>query len=318
MKAVAHILTRLKEMIRSFFIRFNRSDLKIFGFFLLVSSLYWFFLTLDEGFVIERKTAVHYVTDHNKQLPDSIFTDTLYYKVKTKGWFIFGSDVPKKINAPVEWYNSPGKLKLLENLLYKNTRFKQQLQGTQLIGNPGAQKYAVKKAAVRPDYTFVPKPGYFIKNIEFYPDSIWIFGKKNLLKNVNEISTAKKKIENIQGKRLFSPPLDFPEGIYGVENKIRLRIEAYPFVRKETEVPLQLPDSLKNKLIVFPSSVRIYYKEYIEPGKKNPKNGHWVVGIKPDTTTDRVFVPVILEKPRRTFDIDVEPGKIEYLYVKRK
>ncbi len=312
MKKFKTLVLRFRRLQDVLFRPVRRMNWRLFSVFLVISAVYWFLLSLNEGYELERKIKVSYVLAPGKVLPDSVFSDSLYFKIQTKGWFLWNARWSRSIEIPAGISSESEKLFHIKQAIGRNHKKSVELKDMRLIPNPRKRDYGFKHMAVRLNYRLIPAPGYFIKNLRIKPDSVWIFGKKNRLKKINEIGTVRKKIENLKSNRIFSPPLHFPEGIHGFTDKIKLKVEVLPYVSEEKSVPVSLPDTLRN-VILFPSQVRVYYKKYLD---KNTKNGkaRWVIGIELDST-GRYFDAVVVSKPSNVFDVEIEPKKIEYVRI---
>jgi hypothetical protein len=254
--------------------------------------------------------------DEELLLPDSVFTDTVSLGLYAKGWQLLRMGNIKEWILPYDMLEQSErkKEKFLIEQLENRTGHKLQIKRITWKTSPRTPYYTAKKVPVSLQYDFRAAPGYHIKDISIIPDSVWIFGPREDIEKIHEILTPHMTLHNIKNDKFLKIPLEFPSGISGLSGKIKVRITVKPFVRKEIEIPVEIPPGWENRLLLFPSSVRIYYKAYpAVTGRKNPVN-LWHVRIHPDSIGKTTYLtPQISETPPGVFDIQMEPRKLDYL-----
>ncbi len=310
-KQIKWWISTLKEIVLNQIVQ----DWKTFFIILLISVIYWFLTGINENYRFSYAVTVQYETEDGKKLPDSIFNDTLLVRTQSKMWQNLKRNIPRKIQVPAELYNNPDKKKYIESILTSQSDKWISFDRITWKKNPLTRSYGLKKVPVKLRYRLIPEVGFIIKSVSIDPDSVWIFGNNDHLNDIEYIPTITKKIEHLRNKKLLNPPLVFPSKVYGVTKKVRVKIHTPPYIVEEKEIYLTIPSQWKNKLILFPSKVRVYYKKYIENNSKNSKTDkNWKISI--DTTEilkKDYLMPVVLEKPADVFDIRIEPEQIEYL-----
>ncbi len=305
-----------KQTIAIIFKRLKEVQWDTLLIFIIISALYWFLLNMNHEYEINKTLLIRYETPQGNKLPDSIFTDTLRFSIRTQGWHLWKPDLNRKITLPLVSRQSENKKELIRHILIKKAGKKVKISHLQIIPNKNSSRYAIKRLPVILTYDLIPAGGYFIKKMIYQPKHVWAFGEKHIMDNVHEVKTVYQRISRIKNQKVLRPLLNYPAGVHGLTKKILLKIEALPYVRKNTIATVYLPDSLKKKIIIFPSQVKIFYKEYLphKYNKRKHSKDQWLIGVEWNSKDGKkMLVPVVLKKPENTFGIIIEPDQLDYL-----
>jgi len=253
-------------------IKFNQNIL-IFGFFLIISFLFWFFNSLSNEYDTELTIPIEYThISDNKLVPDAQ-SNELKVKITAIGYKIVNYKTSSFDSVIVDLNRFKPKLVLgLTNRKYYilTQRVKEQLVnslGSEVKLNvitPDTLFFVVdelisKKLPVRRNFDMVFKKQFLLKNnIVIKPDSITVKGVKSMLDTINELQTAFYKFTDLDGEHNFELGLIKIPGLDYLSKTVNCRIEAEEFTEQNFELPVEVinaPEKIQIK--IFPTNAKI-------------------------------------------------------------
>ncbi len=286
------------------FIR-KENEWKTLVFFIFVSAVLWFFMKMNENYRVRRVWIVRY-EDHEKTLPDSLFSDTLSVVLQGIGWHLIKIPSPGYLTFPAEALNDTTLFyKKLKK--YLNNSFVYDLELKRNKHKPFIKEVKIKTILHTPNQS-----GLRLKKLKIFPSTLWIWGAKAEIDTLSEIETIPVTVHNRSGEIVVKPNL--PGGVKTVFEKIRVDYQLSEYLSGEVRVKPELPDSLRGKLILFPPQVNIYYEQWID---KDSKKNQWKIGVAFDPG-QKLLLPVVKKKPDNVFHYKILPEKLDYLIENEK
>ncbi len=303
--------------ILNFFMRNNK--LRTFVFFFLVSSLLWIASQLTKNYYYTFKLPIVY-----QHLPDAYYkgflpNDTLLVTIKTSGYQI----IKNKISKP-ELKIDVQKHHLLKSHQWQPVNFKNKIQNllgnnSQIINlNPKKIPFKIhhvskKHVPVYPDINLNFKPGFKnTKPAEISPDSIWIYGNKNIIDTIKQLKTRHYDIKNLDRDLDMTLELIKIDGSKYNTDKINYHIPVSEIIEGETEVKLKVKGAPEHfTILLFPEKIKLKYKYFKDHSSViEPRTFTAIVQYQPK---QKYWQPIITTKPDKIFDLHILPNKINYL-----
>lgn len=309
----------------------NNRKLKVFLFFLILSSIFWLLIQLSKSYVSTATFNAHYknipidmllqqepTTELNLAIKAPGFT-LLKYKAKTHKIDLSLNGVVKNKNA---FYLLPkAQLAYLNEQISGETEVIGVLQDTVFIklGNT-----ITKKVPVNSNLEIKFKLGYnFIENLIVTPDSVVISGPETSLDTISEIQTVTIKLNDVYETVNVDLKLVVPnEDEFLVLSE--KTVNAVGEVDKFTEGVFTMPVVIINEpegvtINPFPKEVKVSYQVGLSNFNKINKNSFTIVfdynQYKNDTLT-RYLSPVIPQKSEFIHSLKINPSQIEFLIQK--
>lgn len=229
-------------------------DALIFLFFLICSSLFWFSITLNKTYELTVRIPIKY----NNIPPELEFTtelpDSFYVKLKDKGTSMLAYQIkdfdPVVINLnDYSGYSNNKSWSISTSSQFEKFVKKQINQGSFIIdyypNEIVIEKKLLdsKKVVVKPHVNIKLKKQYFLcENIKTIPDSITLYGYKEVLDTLQYVYTQEYTTENLNDTLDTVLPLDIPKHYKANPNKVKVfaPIEFY------TESDIDLSIRVKN------------------------------------------------------------------------
>jgi YbbR domain-containing protein len=309
----------------------NNRKIKVFVFFLILTSIIWLLIELSKTYTSSAIFKVEYKnlpSDKLLQIKPVSKIDVaikapgfnlLKYKVKQQKLSFDLSNLAKNKNSYFLLPNT--QLSSLNTQLTGETELLRVLKDTIFIE---VGKNITKKIPVNPKIEIQFKLGYnFIKKLKVSPDSILISGPEKFIDSIKEISTDILKMNEVYESIDEELSLVLPKKAKNVTlsiNKIKIKGEVDKFTEGRFVVPVTFinqPPELK--VNPFPKDIEVTYQVGLSNFGKINENSFLIVfdynQYKNDTTT-QFLTPIIKQKSEYISSLKINPSQIEFLIQK--
>ncbi len=258
------------EAIRNFLFSNLNKQFLIFVFFLLLSGIFWFTMTMNETYEKEIKIPMKVINIPKNVVLTSASIDTMTVTVRDKGWMIMGYLYGKELGTVhINFKNyDKGKGKgivpvnetkhLIEQVLETSTKIiTVKPEKLQFSYNNGEYKRVPVRWAGR----IIPDQMYFISQVVYSPDSVDIYASKQKLDSISTIYTEALNYVNFRDSLTINCLLSHPNEVKVVPEKVS--ISFYTDVLTEetvNNVPIRcvnLPEGIL--LRTFPAKVDVHF-----------------------------------------------------------
>lgn len=310
-------------------LKYNRK-IRIFLFFLFLTTVIWFIVALSKSYVSTTKIKLVYTNLPSNKLLLNKPIDEMEVVIQATGFNLLKYTInpPKIFLSLVESQKKGSKYYLLPNKQINS--LKQKLESTSTIVrflsdtifvNLGAN--ISKKVPVNPKLKVNFKLGYnFIEELKISPDSISISGPKSSLDSIDEVITNNLELNEVYENVNVQMQLKTPKwkNIKMLANTVTVTGEVDKFTEGKFIVPVNIINIPKGvKLIPFPKEIEIIYQAGLTNFNSINKNSFSVVfdylQYQNDTLV-RYLSPVIEQKSDLISTLKINPSKIEFLIQK--
>lgn len=179
-------------------------------------------------------------------------------------------------------------------------------------------KLSSKKLAVRHNFKITFEKGYdSISDFSFEPTFIEVFGNDSVLKTLDYISTEEMSFKNVSDSLsgvVTIKKLDSISNKFSQEN-IKYKLPVARFTEGTFEIPISFEnDVLKEKLVIFPKTVKVNFKTSLFNYEKIDESGFEVVAeYNPE---DDFMLLELVKQPKLVKNVSLEINKVDYLIKK--
>ncbi|SHM64514.1 CdaR family protein [Salegentibacter salegens] len=252
-------------------ISIKKSSLKSFGFFLLFSSLIWFFVQISKEYTQVIDIPVSY---ENVPLDKTISKErpeNLQLRIQDKGfaiWYyqIFKPEVKLDLGKALEEedelvYNFEANREVLEeqvNINFEKARFIQESLSVEF--QPKKNKWVQVTPRINLGYAV----GYSAqKAVSLQPDSVQVSGPENIIDTLQNLNTVYLKINDINANVSGRVKIDTTN--LGMLSFYSTEVTYSQEVEKFTEGSVKVPVEILNKpedtnISIFPKEVLVYFQ----------------------------------------------------------
>lgn len=151
--------------------------------------------------------------------------------------------------------------------------------------------------------------------IQISPDSVTIYGPKNIISSIDNVYTEEHTIRNINSNIDINLPLILGDKLNTNNTEVNIKIN----VEKYTEAVANVKINNKtNTLRIFPDKVKVNYIVYLSDYNIVNENSFVVNIDTADISPDRTHLPVYLvDYPNNTRILGIEPREVEYIIIDR-
>lgn len=150
--------------------------------------------------------------------------------------------------------------------------------------------------------------------IKINPDSVTIYGPKNILKNIDNIYTESVSLKNINSNINIDVPLHTEEMINANVKDVNIKVN----VEKYTEAiaNVKISNNFNKKLRLFPDKVKIKYIVSLTDYNIIKDNSFIVSVDTADISSANNFLPLyLIDYPSNTRITSIEPKEVEYIII---
>lgn len=311
---------------------FNNRKIRVFLFFLMLTSVFWILIQLSKTYTTTIFFNVEYINLPKTKLLQSKPLNKIEILVKGQGFYLMRLKLfPKKLLLNTSNI-APSKKGYYVVLNSQISNFNAQLQSNSEVISctPDSIFFdlgnvVIKKLPVKSNIAVNFKVGYnFINSIKIEPDSVVVSGPENIIDTVYEINTEKLQLNDVfENVNLNLNVLNFSanNGVSLAVNEVKLTGLVDKFTEGKFIIPvnvINVPNTLT--ITTFPKEVELIY----QAGIKNFNSvslGNFDITYNfnqyKNDTLIRFLKPKIEIKGDKIASVKINPEQIEFLIHKK-
>ena len=241
-----------------------------FLFFLMLSAIFWFTITLNETYERELKIPVQIVGIPKNVVLTSPTNDTIRATIRDKGWmlvaYLYGKRMP---NLQLNYKNydrgngagiiSASELKRLVD---------QQLESSTTVTSVKPDRLEFfynngecKRVPVRLTGRVIPEQLYYISQVYYIPDSVDVYASPDKLDSIRTIYTEPLNYVGFRDTLTIGCKLSHPNDVKVVPERIQIEINTDVLTEETIEgIPVQCLNLPEGKVLrTFPAKVKVHF-----------------------------------------------------------
>lgn len=241
----------------------------IFLFFLVLSGVFWLFLTLNESYEHEIKIAYQIKGIPKNVVLTSHEVDTFRVTVRDKGWIIlrYLYDNKRSINIYYKNYDRGNGSGIASSSEVKRL-IAQQLETSTLVNSikPDRLEFFYnngerKRVPVRWTGRVIPEHLYFISHVQYKPDSVDIYSSREKLDSIKVIYTEPLNYAGFRDTLLIDCKLSHQKDVKVVPENIRIGFYTDVLTEESIDgVPIKAINMPEGKVLrTFPPKVKVHF-----------------------------------------------------------
>ena len=257
------------ETMKDFLFSILNKQFFIFLFFLLLSSVSWLILTLNETYEQEVKIPVHIVNIPKNVVLTSTDVDTLKATVRDKGWVLFSylyGDIQPELKLNYKNYDrgngggiaSSSEIKrLLEQVLESSSKvISIKPERLEFFYNNGERK----RVPVRWTGRVIPEQLYFISEVKYSPDSVDVYSSREKLDSLRYITSEHLNYVGFHDTLTITCRLAHDADVKVVPDHISISFLTDVLTEESISVPIQCINIPKGKVLrTFPAKIKVNF-----------------------------------------------------------
>ena len=244
-------------------------EILIFIFFLILSSIFWLILTLNETYEREIK-----VTIKIKGIPKNIVltsneTDTLRVVVRDKGWMLmrYLYEKNRNINIIFKNYDHGNGYGIVPASDVKRM-INQQLEMSTSISSVKPDRWEFfynngerKRVPVRWTGRVIPEQLYFISHVQYWPDSVDIYSSREKLDSINVVYTEMLNYVGFRDTLIVTCKTSHPKDVKVVPDQVRIGFYTDVLTEESIDgIPIKAINMPAGKVLrTFPPKVKVRF-----------------------------------------------------------
>lgn len=309
----------------------NNRKIKIFLFFLVLSSIIWMLMELSKSFIAPVVFKVEYANLPKDKMVQKKPVDELELQIKAPGFMLLKykfkkrkiilnlKNISRNKNA---YYILPNK-----QITALNSQFSNEIEILGVlrdtifieIGNSIS-----KKVPIIPDLDIQYKAGYnLVEKLKLKPDSVIVSGSKKFVDSIAGITTSPLKLndvfEDINVEILLKSPYKS-----GQIKMSAIKVKVNGKVDKFTEGAFKIPVTIINApfgvtVTTFPKEIEVIYQAGLSNFSKITQNDVSVVFDYKQYENDtliRYLTPIIVQQSDLIYALKINPPQLEFLIEK--
>ncbi len=150
--------------------------------------------------------------------------------------------------------------------------------------------------------------------IEITPDSVTIYGPKNIIESIDNVYTENLVQKNINSNVNVDVPLRLDEMTNTDTKNVNIKINVEKFTEAVTYV--KVSHDYHKQLRLFPDKIKIKYIVYLSDYNIINENSFVVRIDTADISPENSFLPIYLaDYPNNTKIVSIEPKEVEYIII---
>ena len=260
------------ETVKNFLLSHKNKEFLIFLFFFFVSAAFWLLQSLNEDFDVELKVPLNLEHVPADVVITSELPDDLNVVVRDKGTVLVRYLYGKEQTPVAVDYQTYDQGEASGRVSVPLTDVQKRLQGrllssTRIVSlKPDTLEYFFnkgdrKKVPVRLAGTVEPSPEYYLRHVEFSPDSVEVLAPSSILDTITEVSSVPVAWSGLDEDKAARLSLHKVRGAKFIPDKVELKVLVDLYTEKTVEVPivgLNFPAS--KDLRTFPSKVKVNFR----------------------------------------------------------
>jgi hypothetical protein len=255
-------------------IKINKNLLS-FGFFLLLSALFWFFNALNKEYYIDLMVPIKYINLPDNKLQLSNERNFIKVNVSAYGYEVIDYKTSSITPVLIDFKNFSSQSLLgkkgkkyyiltqslrdgIINVLGPKLKINKIIPDSLFID---LVKVMSKKVPIRHHFKIGCRKQYMIRDsVKFFPDSVTIKGLEPIIDTIHEVYTEKKVIEDFHDSLNFDVELEKIKGTEFISSMVNCQINAEQYTEMEYKLPVFiLNEPIAYSVKLFPSEVRVVF-----------------------------------------------------------
>ncbi|MDF1518442.1 MAG: YbbR-like domain-containing protein [Lutibacter sp.] len=309
----------------------NNRKIKVFLFFLVLSSIIWVLIELSKSFITPVVFNVEYTDLPKDKMVQKKPVSELELQIKAPGFMLLKYKLKKRkiILSLKNISRSKNAYYLLPNkqISSLNSQFSNEIEIMGVlrdtifieIGNSIS-----KKVPIIPKLGIQYKAGYnLVEKLKITPDSVIISGPKKLVDSITAITTSPLKLNEVYKDIELELSLNSPYKS-GQIKMSAIKIKVKGKVEKFTEGTFKIPVTIINvpfgvKVTTFPKEIEVIYQAGLSNFNKITRNDVSVVFDYKQYENDTLIsylTPIIEKQSDLIYALKINPPQLEFLIEK--
>ena len=263
-------LSRLYNTVRNFLFSSVNKEFLIFSFFLALSCIFWLMMTLNETYEKEICVPIQLTNVPENAVITTEMEDTIHVMVRDKGYtlatYMYGEGIkPLRLNFNTYANRQSGYgsvpvadvTKLAYQRLFNSSKITQiKPEKLDFYFNFGE----LKVLPIRMTGTVVPNKSFYLARARFWPNTVTVYAKKQILDSLKHIRTSPLNIVNFSDTVIRSVPLERIKGVKIVPSTVRIGLYPDILTEESIEVPIKAINMPSGKVLrTFPSKIKVSF-----------------------------------------------------------
>lgn len=309
----------------------NNRKIKIFLFFLVLSSIIWLLIELSKSFVTPVVFNVEYANLPKDKMVQKKPVSELELQIKAPGFMLLKYKFKKRkiilnlkniSRTKNAYYILPNK-----QISALNAQFSNEIEILSIMKDTiflEIGKSISKKVPIIPRLDIQYKAGYnLVEKLELSPDSVIVSGSKKFVDSIAGITTSPLKLndvyEDINVELLLKSPYKS-----GQIKMSAIKVKVNGKVDKFTEGTFKIPVTVINvpfgvTVTTFPKEIEVIYQAGLKNFSKITPNDVTVVFDYKQYVNDTLIsylTPIIVQKSDLIYALKINPPQLEFLIEK--
>ena len=263
-------LTQIYRVVRNFLFSSVNKEFLIFLFFLVLSSLFWLMMTLNETYEQEIGVPVRLVNVPKNVVMTSDIDDTVRVTVRDKGYslaaYIYGDRLmPISVNfaAYANRQTGYGIVPATDLMKMVSQRFSGASKVVQV--KPDRLDFSFnyglsRRLPVRMAGYVVPGKSYYLARTRFWPDVVTVYASKRVLDSLQFVKTVPINIVNFGDTVIQTVAIEKMKGVKVVPDVVRIGLYPDILTEESIDVPVKAMNMPDGKVLrTFPSRVKVNF-----------------------------------------------------------
>ena len=263
-------IIQIYRVVRNFLFSSVNKEFLIFLFFLVLSSIFWLMMTLNETYEKEICVPVRLVGVPKNAVLTTNINDTVRVTVRDKGYalatYMYGERIaPISVNFATYANRQSGVgvvpttdlTKMVVQRFYGQTKVVQvKPEKLDFYFNFGLSK----QLPVRMSGYVVPGKSYYLARTQFWPNKVTVYAEKRVLDSLRCIKTVPINIVNFGDTVIKTVALEHIKGVKVVPSTVRIGLYPDILTEESIEVPITAINMPEGKVLrTFPTKVKINF-----------------------------------------------------------
>lgn len=296
-------------------------------FFILIATLLWSVIKLSAEYTVTENITINY-KDQPSELVILDDTKTMKMTIATTGFdllhFYLKPSIRRKVEISLE--KVPLQQESKSTYSFSSSHLREPL-ATYFNFNPNEISFDESKVILTME-TLNSKKVKIIPNIEISyekqynrhgkiittPDSTTIYGPKNIIEQIDNITTEHITLKNINSKIDIDIPLQIKENINTAIDIVNIKIDVDKYTEAVANIPIK--SNSQKKLRMFPDKVKIKYIVSLTDYNIINDQSFKVEIDTSDISPENNYLPIYLtDYPNNTRITSIEPKEVEYIII---
>ncbi|MBQ9230808.1 MAG: YbbR-like domain-containing protein [Prevotella sp.] len=260
---------RISQYIKRFLFNRTSKEFLVFLFFLILSGIFWFILTLNETYEREIKVTVQIIGIPKNVVLTSNSIDTLRVTARDKGWILMRYLYERKRNVNIIFKNydkgngfgnvpaSDIKRMVSQQLEMSTTINAIKPDKVEFFYNNGERK----RVPVRWTGRVIPEQLYFISHVQYWPDSVDVYTSREKLDSIRAVYTEPLNYVGFRDTLIVGCKIAHLKDVKVVPEQIRVGFYTDLLTEESLDgIPIKAINTPPGKVLrTFPPKVKVHF-----------------------------------------------------------